>query len=98
MLSHLNAIPRSPERVVVIGSNGFVGGALTKRLAQSAIPTLPIGRAEVDLLDSDAAGALAALLRPTDAVVAVAAIAPVRNTRMLADNMRLVATVIEALG
>jgi len=98
MLRHLNPIPQSPERVVVIGSSGFVGGALVQRLNQSGIVTLSIDRAKVDLLHADAAIALADLLRPTDAVVAVAAIAPVKNTQMLADNMRLVATIIQALG
>jgi UDP-glucose 4-epimerase len=98
MLRHLNPVPRSPERVVVIGSNGFVGGALVKRLIQSGISTLSIDRTKVDLLHADAASALADLLKPTDAVVAVAAIAPVKNTRMLADNMRLVTAIVEALG
>jgi UDP-glucose 4-epimerase len=98
MLRHLNPVPRSLERVVVIGSNGFVGGALVKRLTQSGISTLSIDRTKVDLLHADAASALANLLKPTDAVVAVAAIAPVKNTRMLADNMRLVTAIVEALG
>jgi nucleoside-diphosphate-sugar epimerase len=98
MLRHLNPAPQSPERVVVIGSNGFVGGALVKRLARSTVPALPVDRTRIDLLDADAADSLADLLKPTDAVVAAAAIAPVKNTRMLADNMRLVQTIIEALG
>jgi nucleoside-diphosphate-sugar epimerase len=98
MLRHLNPIPQYPERVVVIGSSGFVGGALVKRLNQSEILTLSIDRAKVDLLSADAASALAKLLRPNDAVVAAAAMAPVKNTRILADNMRLVATIIEALS
>jgi UDP-glucose 4-epimerase len=98
MLSHLNATPQLPERVVVIGSNGFVGGALARQLTRSEIAMLPVDRAKVDLLHPGAASALADLLKPTDTVVAVAAMAPVKNTAMLADNMRLVATIIEALG
>jgi UDP-glucose 4-epimerase len=98
MLNHLDPVPRSPKRVVVIGSAGFVGGALLTRLMQAHVPVLPIDRATVDLLRIDAADALAGLLRPSDAVVAVAAIAPVKNTGMLADNMRLVATIAAALG
>jgi UDP-glucose 4-epimerase len=98
MLNHHHPVPKSPERVVVVGSGGFVGGALSTRLMQAHIPVLPIDRAKVDLLQRDAADTLAGLLRPGDAVVAVAAIAPVKNTHMLADNMRLVATIIAALG
>src|SRR5258708_6214116 len=98
MLNHHNPVPQSPKRVVVIGSGGFVGGALLTRLMQAHVPVLPIDRAKVDLLQIDAADTLAGLLRSSDAVVAVAAIAPVKNTRMLADNMRLVATIVAALG
>jgi UDP-glucose 4-epimerase len=98
MLNHHHPVPRSPERVVIIGSGGFVGGALLMRLMQAHVRVLPIDRAKVDLLGIDAADTLAGLLRPGDAVVAVAAVAPVKNTRMLADNMRLVGTIIAALG
>ena len=98
MLNHHNAVPQSPERVVVIGSGGFVGRALVTRLMQAHVPILPIDRGKVDLLNIDAADTLAGLLRSSDAVVAVAAVAPVKNTRMLADNMRLVATIMAALG
>jgi nucleoside-diphosphate-sugar epimerase len=97
MISHLNSVPRPPERIVVIGSGGFVGGALVRRLAHANVPTLALSRAEVDLLAVDGATTLGGLLRPTDAVVAVAAIAPVKNSRMLADNLELVTTIIEAL-
>ena len=97
MISHLNSVPRPPERIVVIGSGGFVGGALVRRLAHANVPTLALSRAEVDLLAVDGATTLGSLLRPTDAVVAVAAIAPVKNSRMLADNLQLVTTIIEAL-
>jgi nucleoside-diphosphate-sugar epimerase len=97
MIQHSTVTPRSPDRVVVIGSGGFVGGALVKRLRRANIPVLALSRAEVDLLSPDAPTTLAGLLRPADAVVAVAAIAPVKNTAMLADNMRLVANIIDAL-
>ena len=98
MITHLNLAPQHPDRVVVIGAGGFVGGALVKRLVQARIPTLALSRAEVDLLAVGAAATLADLLRPTDAVVAVAAIAPVKNAHMLADNMRIVTTITDALG
>ena len=97
MIHHLNEHPTPPERVVVIGAGGFVGGALVDRLAERAIGTLALGRADINLLASDASDLLARALRPSDCVVAVAAIAPVKNVTMLADNMRLVANIASAL-
>ena len=98
MLEHGNVAPQVPNRVVVIGAKGFVGGVLVARLATERIPTLALGRAEVDLLQPGAADTLAALLKPTDSVVAVSAMAPVKNTRMLADNLRMVLAMVEALA
>jgi nucleoside-diphosphate-sugar epimerase len=45
MLEHLLADAQRPSRVVVIGSAGFVGGAIVKRLARENVPCLPLGRA-----------------------------------------------------
>lgn len=83
--------------MVVIGSKGFVGGALVARLAKDGVPTLALCRSDLDLLQPDAAARLAALLEPSDAVVAVAARAPVKNVAMLSDNLVMVRAMVEAL-
>jgi UDP-glucose 4-epimerase len=98
MLEHAYAQPQKPERVVVIGSRGFVGGAIARRLAEDGIAHLPLGRAELDLLAEGAGAKLAGLLRPGDAVVTAAAIAPCKNTAMLLDNMRIVQTLVRGLS
>jgi UDP-glucose 4-epimerase len=98
MLEHAHAQPRKPERVVVIGSGGFVGSAIVRRLVDDDIAHLPLGRAELDLLGEGAGAKLAGLLRPGDAVVTAAAIAPCKNTAMLLDNMRIVQTLVAALS
>jgi UDP-glucose 4-epimerase len=98
MLEHAYAQPQKPERVVVIGSGGFVGGAIARRLAEDSIAHLPLGRAELDLLAEGAGAKLAGLLRPGDAVVTAAAIAPCKNTAMLLDNMRIVQTLVQGLS
>jgi UDP-glucose 4-epimerase len=98
MLEHACAQPQKPERVVVIGSGGFVGGAIARRLADDGIAHLPLGRAELDLLAEGAGKKLAGLLRPGDAVVTAAAIAPCKNTAMLLDNMRIVQTLVQGLS
>ncbi len=38
MLTHTYDTPKAPERVVVIGSNGFVGSAIVAELAKAGIP------------------------------------------------------------
>jgi len=98
MLEHLLTEAQPPSRVVVIGSTGFVGGAITKRLARDNVPFLPLGRAKLDLLAPDAGARLRALLAPGDAVVTAAAIAPCKDTAMLVDNMRIVAALVAGLA
>ena len=97
MLEHLNPFARAPQRVVVIGAGGFVGGAVAERLSTQGVPVLTLGRAEVDLLGPDAGETLAGLLRAEDAVVAAAASRRSRTRDMLVDNMRLVAALVTAL-
>lgn len=98
MLEHLNPAPRQPERVVVLGAAGFVGKAVVARLERDSVPLLALGRGEVDLLSADAAERLGALLRPTDAFVAVAARAPVKNADMLVENMIMARAMARALS
>src|SRR3954468_12142390 len=79
MLEHLNSAPQKPSRVVVMGSGSFVGGAILERLAKEGVPSVGLSRKEVALLAPDAGHKLAARLKPGDALVAVAARAPVKN-------------------
>jgi nucleoside-diphosphate-sugar epimerase len=98
MLTHAHSQPRKPERVAVIGAAGFVGGAIAARMERDGVPVLRISRKDVDLLAPDAAGRLAALLRPGDAVVAASAKAPVKDSGMLVDNMAMARAMVRALA
>ena len=97
MLEHLNDANKPPSRVVVMGAGGFVGGAIAARLAALGVPTLALGRRDVDLEAVDGADRLAAALRPGDSFVAVSALAPVKNLELLARNITMLRAMTEAL-
>lgn len=98
MLEHLNSKPQAPTRVVVVGATGFVGGAVAARLEAEGIPVVRLGRKDVDLSAANASAMLAKLLRPSDAVVAVAARAPCKNADMLVQNMVIARAIAGALS
>lgn len=96
-LIHDHDAPTPPNRVLVMGAAGFVGGAIVRALEARHIPVLGLTRREVDLLEPDAAARLAAVLRPSDALVAVSAIAPVKSAAMLRDNIAIAEAIAGAL-
>jgi UDP-glucose 4-epimerase len=98
MLRHLNSGPALPERTVVIGAGGFIGGALMHRLAGANAPALGLSRKEIDLQRPDATKHLATILQPGDAVVAVAARAPCKDIGMMVENMIMAKVMIDALS
>ena len=49
MLEHLNGKQSAPERVVILGSGGFVGGAAKRLLEAKGVPVLGLARQDVDL-------------------------------------------------
>ena len=65
-----------PARVVILGARGFIGRALAAKLAAAGQPHLVIGSADIDLTAEGAAKALAARLRPDDALVMLSAVTP----------------------
>ncbi len=97
MLSHMHSQPESPARVVVLGSGGFIGGAITQSLRASGISTLALSRVEVDLLSPTATDTLAALLQPDDVLVVASANAPCKDLAMLRGNLTMIDPVCAAL-
>lgn len=96
MLKHLNSSPETPNRVVVIGAHGFVGSAISQALKERHIDVLEVGRPDVDLLEEGAVEMIKQIVRPTDSLVFVSAIAPVKNLNMMRDNLKII-SVFEAL-
>ncbi|MEA2876287.1 MAG: UDP-glucose 4-epimerase [Hyphomicrobiales bacterium] len=98
MLTHQNASPVAPKRVVVVGVGGFVGSTILKELADAGVPTLGLTRREVDLLAPSGADALKAALKPDDAVVFVSAVAPAKNAAQMMTNLRMAEAACVALA
>ena len=88
------------RRAVVLGASGFVGSTLATRLRSSGIPVVAPGRADLELQDPSASGALAALLAEGDALVVCAALTPDRgrDARTMIANLVMADHVCAALG
>jgi len=98
MLEHLNVNSRDPERVVILGARGFVGAAAEKFLRARGVSVLSLGRAEIDFLATGSAEHLAGHLRSTDALLVISARAPVKNSAMLSENVRMMENICKALA
>lgn len=98
MLTHQNTRPTKPERAVVVGAGGMVGGSIVQELARSGITTLALTRKEVDLLGSRGSDQLKSKLSAADAVVLVSAVAPARNAAQLMANLRMAEAALAAFA
>jgi len=97
VLIHQSKTPQKPSRVVVLGSGGFIGGAIYRRLNQSGIPTLALTRDQLNLLDPQSAGKLAKMLDENDTLVFVSAMAPCKDMAMLIENTLMAQSVLNAI-
>ncbi len=87
MIEHTSRETIQLSRVVILGATGVIGRALTPFLVDRGVSVATVESSELDLLDPDASGRLAGLLRHDDALVVLAAIPP-RRGRDLATMMR----------
>lgn len=99
MLTQQNALPKNPERVVLLGARGFIGAALKTQLEAQGVVTLALTSSDVDLAAAGATEALIALIRPTDAVVMLAALTPDkgRDVATLIKNLTMMQSVCAAI-
>jgi nucleoside-diphosphate-sugar epimerase len=98
MLHHLNSSPIPPARTIVLGSGGFIGGAILRKLEAAGRDVAGLGRKELDLLAGTAAARLASLLRAEDALVVVSARAPCKTPAMMLANIGMMAVVCDAVA
>jgi len=97
MLQHLHSQEVLPHRVVVLGGGGFIGGAILRRLKESGIACVSLGRPDFDLLKPGAAEQLSKQLSAQDTLVFVSAKAPCKDMTMLSENNQMAQAVVSAL-
>ena len=82
-----------PERVVILGSGGFISNALEDLLVKSKINFIAYKREDLDLAKDDSASILVKNLKTTDVVIFIAAKAPVKDEGMLIFNLQIGKTI-----
>jgi UDP-glucose 4-epimerase len=99
MLTNTWITPQTPERVVVLGSRGFLGAAAVDRLRSDGVPVLALSSADLDLTAAGAGEALAGRLAPGDALVMFSALTPDRGRDIgaLMRNLEMCRAVCQAL-
>jgi UDP-glucose 4-epimerase len=99
MLIHQHTTSEKPERVVLVGARGFIGAVVKRQLEALAVPTLALTSADVNLTDAGAAEMLAALIKPADSIVMLAALTPDkgRDIATLMKNFAMMQNVCAAL-
>lgn len=93
----MNDTEQKPQRVVVIGSKGFVGRHVCNALGKAQITFIGLSRNEVDLYNENASTHLRDLLLEGDVVIACAAKAPARNIQDLQSNLLLAQSIFDAV-
>ena len=99
MLTHLNAAPISPSRLVVLGAHGFISTHLSRWAEENQIECKLIGRDQVNLSDTNSAKLFSSLLQPSDVVVMTSMLTPEfgLDYEVVMQNLRMVETVCAAL-
>ena len=99
MITHQNTQSQKLTRVVVLGAHGFIGKAIRRKIEAQGITVVALTSTEIDLSEATAVDKLATLLKPSDAVVMLAALTPDkgRDIATLMKNLALMQSVCAAL-
>ena len=89
MLKLLQKKYKKPNRIVVLGSRGFVGSSIVQALKTRAISNLPISRKEINLLSNLQSTKLKKILRNSDTLVITSSIAPCKNIEDFQKNISM---------
>ena len=85
------------NRIVILGGNSFVASNLISLLKKNKIKFLPIFKKNIDLTKVNSIQKLTKILKKDDSLVFISAIAPVKNYKMLIQNLDMCRNVFEVL-
>ena len=85
------------NRIVILGGNSFVASNFINLLRKNKINYLPIFKKNIDLTNTNSIQKLSRLLKRNDTLVFISAIAPVKNFKMLIQNLDMCKNVFEVL-
>lgn len=89
---------RNKNKIIILGSNGFISKNLIKNLTKKKIKYIGINRNYCDLEKISSIKILKKIVNKNDIVVFIAANAPVKNSKMLYSNIKMCQNVCNAIG
>ena len=88
---------KKDTRIVILGGNSFVASNFINLLKKNKIKYLPIFKKNVDLTKKNSIQKLSRILKKNDRLVFISAIAPVKNIKMLIQNLDMCKNVFNVL-
>ena len=77
------------KRIIIIGSTGIISSNLQRRLKKNKLNFISVGRKKINLKGKMSYRFLNKIIKSKDIIVFIAAEAPVKNTKMFINNMKI---------
>ena len=90
-------MPKNLNRIVILGSNGFIASNLKDKLNKVNRKDISISKKEINLIQNNSYKKLAKKIKKNDIVVFISAVAPVKSIDMLLQNLKICSNVCKAL-
>jgi len=87
MLKKILKEPKKPKRILLFGCNGFIGNTILTKLAKDKINFLGLSKEKYNLLDEKNISKIRRIIKPTDCIIFISAIAPCKNLDLFSQNL-----------
>lgn len=85
------------KRIIIIGSTGIISSNLQRRLKKNKLNFISVGRKKINLKGKMSYRFLNKIIKSKDIIVFIAAEAPVKNTKMFINNMKICNNICKAI-